>query len=366
MPSRSMTSSRKNIDHSIDDAELRALVQLRMLPRLTDPEINQLLQKTRAQDILAARPREDLERIQRRVDRAMKMIERDDVHVLTSRSPQYPGRLNFLNEERPPILFLKGRTELLTAESIAIIGARNSTEYGDSVAEMFATDLARKGLTIISGLARGIDGIAHQCALEAGGTTIAVLGCGIDVFYPPTNKRLQQRIADEGLLISEFAPGAGAHKRHFPQRNRIIALLGHGVLVVEAAVKSGTRITVQCALDYQQTVWAVPGPIGRAESHGTNEIIRDGGQIATCPDDVILGLPSFVQLTPIAYDISHQQPAEAHPVLDVLTALPLHVDDVARRCRRSVPDTLSLLLELELEGTVVQHPGKRFARTLRS
>src|SRR5688572_3997803 len=203
-----------------------------------------------------------------------------DVTLITDRDSRYPERLRILGELAPPKLYCRGNLDLLTPKrSIAIIGARDSTEYGDSVAELFATDLARRGITIISGLARGIDGIAHRSALAVGGNTVAVLGCGIDVIYPHSNQRLQEQIAEEGLLISEFGPGGPAMKHHFPQRNRIIALLGHGLVVVEAGLKSGTRITVDWALDHQQDVFAVPGPIGRVESEGTNQAIQDGAHL---------------------------------------------------------------------------------------
>lgn len=361
-----MMNSRRNTARKIDTAELRALLQLRMLPRLTDIRINQLLGKHTAQEIVTAYTPVS----ERRVDLALRMIERDEVDVVTSRCAAYPDSLRLLGDERPPILFLRGRKELLQSPGIAVIGARDSTEYGDAVAELFAAELARKGLVIISGLARGIDAIAHQAAFAVGGSTIAVLGCGIDVHYPKSNYRLQDRIAHEGLLISEFAPGEGAHPHHFPQRNRIIALIGAGVLVVEAGPKSGTRKTVDVALDHDRTVFAVPGPIGRWESQGTNEIIRDGGHIVTTPQDVILGLPSTLQIPVMVHTVVEETPVvvaseSARAVVATLGALPIHIDEIARRCKKSVPETLALLLELELEGHSTQHPGKRFSRTLR-
>ena len=294
-----------------------------------------------------------------------------DVTLITDRDPRYPRRLRILGELAPPKLYCRGNLELLTAErSIAIIGARDSTEYGDSVAEMFATDLARRGITIISGLARGIDGIAHRCALTAGGSTIAVLGCGIDVIYPHSNQRLQEQIAEEGLLISEFELGAPARKHHFPQRNRIIAMLGSGVLVVEAAYKSGTRITVRWALDHGQTVLAVPGPIGRAESQGTNEIIQEGGHLIISTRDVLEILhwtdsTAAEQSTevPGALDAAITDPG-ARAVFACVEATARHIDEIARRCSRTASETLLHLFQLELDGRVVQHPGKRFARKL--
>jgi DNA processing protein len=293
-----------------------------------------------------------------------------DVTLITDRDPRYPERLRILGDLAPPKLYCRGNLDLLTSNrSIAIIGARDSTEYGDSVAEMFATDLARRGITIISGLARGIDGIAHQCAFAAAGHTIAVLGCGIDVIYPHCNQRLQERIAEEGLLISEFEPGAPARKHHFPQRNRIIAMLGNGVLVVEAAHKSGTRITVQWALDHQQEVFSVPGPIGRAESQGTNGIIQDGGHLVTCTRD-ILEILHWTDAAPA--DSAPEADAVPTTIADpttravyaALDATARHVDEISRRCRMTAAEALLHLFQLELDGLVIQHPGTRFARTL--
>lgn len=287
-----------------------------------------------------------------------------DVNLVYDCDANYPGRLKYLGEFAPPRLFCRGNLDLLNPNrSIAIIGARDSTEYGDSVAQLFATDLARRGITIVSGLARGIDGIAHESALEARGTTVAVLGCGIDVDYPPRNARLQARIAQEGLLISEFTPGTPAFPRNFPQRNRIIAMLPNAVLVVEAELKSGTQSTVRWALDHGQTVFAIPGPIGRRESAGTNELIRDGGHIALSPRDILEAMQwSDAQLP----DCDDASPAIAdHSARAVYAALDLtgrHVDEIARRCRQSAAETLLRLLHLELDGQVRQHPGKRFSR----
>lgn len=294
-----------------------------------------------------------------------------DVTLITDRDSRYPERLRILGDLAPTKLYCRGNLDLLTPKrSIAIIGARDSTEYGDSVAEMFATDLARRGIAIISGLARGIDGIAHECAFAVGGDTIAVLGCGIDVIYPHSNQRLQERIAEEGLLISEFEPGAPARKHHFPQRNRIIAMLGDAVLVVEAAYKSGTRITVTWALDHDQPVFAVPGPIGRVESQGTNEIIQDGGHLVTSTRDILETL-HWTDARPFETSLGDDAHANvtdpaARAVLASLDATAQHVDEIGRRCGLAASDALLHLFSLELDGLVVQHPGKRFARVIRA
>jgi DNA processing protein len=290
-----------------------------------------------------------------------------DVTILNDRDADYPERLRRLGEYAPTTLYCRGNLELLNTRSIAIIGARDSTEYGDSVAEMFASELARHGITIVSGLARGIDGIAHMSALAVRGNTIGVLGCGIDVYYPHSNMRLQERVAEEGLLISEFPPGAPAHRHHFPQRNRIIALLADAVLVVEAGPKSGTRITVNWALGYGQDVFAVPGPIGRYESQGTNEICQEGGHLVISVRDILETMHWTEPEACAAAD--SEMPVDVgdpllNEVLSALDASARHIDEIGRRCRQSPADTLLHLLQLELDGLVVQHAGMRFARKL--
>ena len=361
-----MTSSRRNTAPDIDNEELRAIVQLRLLYHLEqDPNLNKLLANHSPKELIAER---NVRQLDRRVDRILQLIHQFDVDVLTSASPNYPQRLtDHLQELRPPILFLRGRSELLHTRGIGIVGARNSTEYGDSVAEMFATDLARHGFTIISGLARGIDSIAHRAALSVGGNTIAIMGCGVDVYYPPGNAALQDRIAEEGLLVSEFPPGATGHAHHFPYRNRIIALLGEGLVVVEASHKSGTRHTINWAVEHNGEVFAVPGPIGRRESEGTNEAIRDGATMITSVDDIFLKLTPVTPLQPLPDDVVQPLPSSSlqSEVYSTLDGLPTHIDDIARRCNQTAAQTLTVLMQLELEGYAVQHSGKRFSRTLR-
>lgn len=374
-------SWRRSTGPDSDAAELHALLRLRMLPALTDHKLTALLRQ-RAGSARAVVQHANAAQLgdaawhalnepanMARADRAVRMIERQHVGVITALDAAYPPRLRALGKHAPAVLFCRGNSALLTSDrSVAVIGARNSTEYGDSVAELFASELVRRGVTVISGLARGIDSIAHRAALDAGGNTIAVLGCGIDVLYPPNNARLQERIAEEGLLISEFAPGQPALPHHFPQRNRIIALLGRGVLVVEAGSRSGTRLTVDWALDHGVDVLAVPGPIGRYESQGTNEIIQQGGHLVVCVRDVFEVLHWHVaeaerrsESDDVALQIAD---TAARDVFAQLETVALHVDEIAARCGRTTMDTLTLLTQLELDGVATQHAGKRFARVV--
>ncbi len=372
-----MTSWRKSTDPDFDATELHALVLLRTLPALSDKRLSKLLSETTPRNIIdQASPASlgetawralDSVPVRGRVERAMQMIEKLAVTVLTIGQADYPPELYHLGDFAPPVLFCRGRHDLFDTRRIALIGARDSTEYGDAVAEMFATDLARRGVTIVSGLARGIDSIGHGSALAAGAGTIAVLGCGIDVDYPPRNARLQRRIAEAGLLISEFAPGEPALPHHFPQRNRLIAMLSAAVLVIEAGPRSGTRLTVDWALEHGCTVFAVPGPIGRHASQGTNEIIQQGAHLVVCARDIF---ETLHWSAPPAATVEETAPAEiadpaARAVFAFLEATALHIDEIARRCGRSSIETLGLLTQLELDGVVRQHSGKRFARVIR-
>jgi DNA processing protein len=245
------------------------------------------------------------------------------------------------------------------------VGTRRSTEYGNDVAEMLARDLTRYGITIISGLALGIDAHAHAGALEAGGKTVAVLGCGIDVLYPQRNARLQERLAGEGLLISEFAPGEPAMKHHFLQRNRLIAKLAGGVVVVEAGIRSGSHNTAGWAGNYGVQVFAVPGPIGRTASMGTNALIQDGARLVTSVRDILEELPWPVAPSTTSPENAPLQPTvtgAAARVFAVLGPVEMQIDQIARAAKCETAAVLALLAEPELDGLVRQLPGKRFLR----
>lgn len=277
-----------------DGAGLRALLLLRALPGIGDRRFTQLLADhgsaeaaLAAEDALgpAARARGD-RRILDRVARAAAVVERSPMAVLTPGHVAYPARLRELYDP-PGLLFASGSLALAGEASIAVIGSRRSTAYGRDATGFFAAGLARSGYHVISGLARGIDRAAHQAALDAGGRTIAVVGCGIDVPYPPEHARLQERIATEGLLLSEFLPGEPPLPHHFPRRNRIIAALSQAVLVVEAGPKSGAFGTVDHALDLGREVFAVPGPIGRESSAGTHRLIQEGASLVTAVPEIL-------------------------------------------------------------------------------
>lgn len=356
----------------MDREELRALLQLRSLPGLSDQRLRELLGSYGSARAVLRAPASELgkaaaargkDRVEERVERALHLLDRGEVELLVESDPRYPGRLLELNDP-PPLLFARGRLELLERPALAIVGTRRPTSYGRDAARALAAGVSEAGLVVVSGLARGIDGVAHHAALEGG--TIGVLGCGIDVLYPREHARLFEEVASAGLLLSEFPPGEPPRQYHFPQRNRLIAALALGVLVVEAARGSGSLITVDHALDLGREVLAVPGPIGRETSVGSNELIRDGAAIVLGVNDVL----SALGLAESGSGESGGASAPAPPTLSgaalrlwrVLDMEPRHTDELAVECGLSSSDALVRLLELELRGHARQLTGQRFVR----
>jgi DNA processing protein len=242
---------------------------------------------------------------------------------------------------------------------VAVVGSRRHTGYGADAATAIAGGASRAGVVVVSGLARGIDAAAHAAALEGG--TIAVLGCGVDVEYPRENARLQARIAGEGLLLSEFAPGTPALPFHFPRRNRIIAALARGVVVVEATAKSGSLITVDHALDLGRDVFAVPGPIGSDTSAGTNALIRDGARLVESAEQLLEEL-GLLPEQPILPPPPPAPLAGEAGIAGALSREPRHLDELAAVCGVTPAGALVALLELELAGKARQLAGARFVR----
>ena len=250
----------------------------------------------------------------------------------------------------PPVgLFVRGAADLAMLErpAVALVGARSCSSYGAQVARMLGRELAAAGLVVVSGMARGIDGEAHRGALEAGGATVAVLGCGVDRDYPASNAELARRIAGSGLIVSEYAPGVEPAPWRFPARNRIVAGLSQAAVVVEARERSGALITADLALEEGREVFAVPGEITSSLSAGTNALLRHGATAATCAADV---LESFGLGAPEA----PAPPAEAAPILE---RLPATADELVRALRMDAGALAALLMELELSGLVSEAEG---------
>lgn len=292
---------------------------------------------------------------------ALRTLRGDDsIHVLTPRTRSYPALLQDLRDP-PYALFARGRLELLDAPVVAIVGTRACTPYGVRLARRLAAGIAASGATVMSGLARGVDGVAHRAAGPA--RTVAVLGSGIDVAYPADHRALQDAIGREGLLLSEQLPGAPPARHNFPRRNRLIAALARAVVVVEAPAKSGALITARRALELGRSVFVVPGAVGNPVAAGANAMIRDGGTLVTSAREVLdgLGLP----LPPEGVD-EDLPPLELHGTgLALWRALgpePRHADDLAAEVGLDAHHGLASLLALEIRGHARQLPGLRFVR----
>jgi DNA processing protein len=279
---------------------------------------------------------------------------------------EFPAHLRPLADP-PERLWIRGSVAAEDALAVAIVGSRRATPQGLALAERLAGDLAVRGITIVSGLARGIDSAAHRGALEAGGRTIAVLGCGVDLVYPPENRRLAARIAERGAVLSQFAPGTPALAHHFPIRNRLLAALALGVVVVEAAEASGSLITAGHAGDLGREVMAMPGPAGAPSSRGAHRLIRDGAALVESWEDVVALLPERWRacVASPAAPSPGDAPADGDPLLELLGAEPTSIEELIERSGLSASRAAARLLALELDGRVRQLPGKRFVRAPR-
>ena len=287
--------------------------------------------------------------------------------LLIEGQPGYPVLLSAA-EGSPPVLSIRGHAHLLTKRCIGIVGARNASAVGIRFARDIARNLGGAGFVVVSGLARGIDGAAHTGALATG--TIAVVAGGIDVIYPPEHERLQAEIADRGLLVSEMPVGTRPLGRHFPRRNRIISGLSLGVLVVEAAPKSGSLITARFALEQNREVFAVPGSPLDPRCQGTNNLIRQGAVLTETIDDILAALSgsspplaepgeAMAGAAPAA-NMSEQELDRARRfVREKLGPTPVEVDELIRQCDLTAPILMTILLELELAGILARQPGNR-------
>jgi DNA processing protein len=308
----------------------------------------------------------------RAIDRArgeLEKIGRKAYTLLTLDSPGYPGYLREIFDP-PFVLYCEGDPEVLRNPAVAVVGARRPTPYGRAVAERLAGDLAGRGCVVASGLAAGIDACAHRGALKKG-RTVAVLGSGLDVPYPWENRGLHREIAGRGAVVTEFALGTPPLAEHFPVRNRIISGLSVGLVVVEAARKSGSLITAKLALSQDREVMAVPGNVTSELSAGPNGLIREGARPVASWEDVAEALPSPWRENLLARRDEKEENSRASLSRDerrLLEALPVDtavpVDELAERTGLPASSLLALLLGLELAGVVVQYPGKEFQRRM--
>jgi DNA processing protein len=305
--------------------------------------------------------------ILRQLELTMGWLAQAGNHLMTLHDAAYPPALSHIADP-PPLLYLKGRPELLAAPMLAVVGSRNATLQGKANAEVFAQALSGAGLTIVSGMALGIDAAAHQGALAGPGSTVAVIGTGADTVYPARNHALAQRIAAEGCIVSEYALGTPPLSANFPRRNRIISGLAAGVLVVEAAAQSGSLITAQAAAAQGRDVFAIPGSIHSALSKGCHKLIKEGAKLVESAADVLGELRvsplATMAIAPAARLDGNASPA-ARAVLGAMAHEPAHPDTLALQCALA-PGQLSLvLLDLELGGHVERLPGGLFQQIKR-
>jgi DNA processing protein len=295
-------------------------------------------------------------------EQELEKAKQDGVSIITADSPDYPERLR--NTPDPPLfLYVKGNLD--QGDSIAVVGTRKPTAYGMSVAKRIAAELAEAGLTIVSGLARGIDTQAHRGALKAKGRTIAVLGSGIDVAYPPENRELMREITQAGAVVSENPFGTQPEAGYFPARNRIISGLSRGTVIVEAAVDSGSLITAQYALEQNRKLFAIPGNIASPNSRGTHSLIRQGALLVEGGSDILRELGVATSCG------ERKQVRRSLPVLDtdeqaVLRCIqndPKHIDRIMKESGLTAGKLSAVLITLELKGLVSQVPGKQYVRS---
>ncbi len=292
--------------------------------------------------------------------------------MLVLDEPDYPEMLALL-EDAPPVISILGDAGVFQSRCVGLVGARNASANGQRMAEMLAAELAMAGLVVVSGLARGVDAAAHTGAMHTGRTIAAVAG-GLDQPYPPENVALQARIAENGAVVAEAPWGTAPQARHFPRRNRVIAGLSLGVVVVEAARHSGSLITAQLALDANRAVFAVPGSPLDPRSHGCNDLIRSGATLVAQAADVLEALPARPAATASRLPLGFAEPAALwdtppdpevdlaaarHQIVRLLGPEPTLIDDLARRCQLSASTLMAVLIVLEFDGIVETVPGHR-------
>ena len=308
-----------------------------------------------------------------KVNQNFELLDKNKITVITYQDDDYPEKLKNIYD-LPPFLYVRG--SLMKDDiNIAIVGSRRATTYGKYTTERISRELAQKGVTVVSGMARGIDSAAHRGALAARGRTIAVLGSGLDVIYPPENKILFAEIIENGAVISEFPMGTPPIAANFPSRNRIISGMSYGVLVVEAGEKSGSLITARLALEQGREVFAVPGSVETPASRGTNRLIKEGAKLIENAEDILEEIIPQLEKTKVLSDRLTSENEAKLPakeikltkiekqVADFIFDKRIHVDDIIAATNLSPADVLSTLMSLELKNLVTQHPGKYFSRT---
>ena len=294
-----------------------------------------------------------------KVEKILETLIKKQIHVITGDNSLYPAQLKEIAQP-PLLLFLWGNTELLKDEMLAVVGTRRPSHYGIYATQKIVSELIDYGFGVVSGLAKGIDSLAHQTALKNRGKTIAVLGCGIDIIYPSENRDLFRALVRDGLIVSEYPPGTAVHQAYFPLRNRIISGLTYGTLVIEASLKSGTLITAQAALDQSREVFAVPGPISSINSFGTNQLIKQGAKLVQSVDDI---LEEFTYLNLKSRSTEKERvrlTSKEELIYNVLVVEAADIDHLLNKTGLEFNEIYQYLLTMQLKGLVNKLPGGRY------
>lgn len=301
------------------------------------------------------------EEVKREIDR----IADAGARIIPFSGSGYPARLRMIADP-PPFLYIKGEMRDEDTRAVAVVGSRSASDYGIRITRDLCRDLASLGFTVVSGMARGIDGEAHEAALSAGGRTLAVLGCGVDVVYPPEHEKLYRRICQNGAILSELPVETPPFSYNFPARNRLISGLSLGVVVVEATEKSGSLITAGLALEQGREVFAVPGEAGASRSRGTHRLIRQGAKLVETVEDIVeeIAPQLLAGATAVTKKALPSLPAdvgmEARKIYGLITERPLQIDEVIEASGFSPAKVSEVLLDLEIRGFLKQLPGKKF------
>lgn len=301
------------------------------------------------------------------IDNLISTCEKRQIDIYAINDERYPKFLKEINDS-PPILFCKGKLEDKDNLGLAVIGSRRLSDYGKRITEKFAFELASMGITIVSGLARGIDSIAHNSALSAQGRTVAFLGSGLNIIYPPENKKLAERITNSGALLSEFYPDEPPKRENFPKRNRLISGMTLGTLVTEATLNSGALITASFALEQGREVFAVPGNITSKNSEGTNLLIKRGAKLVQTVEDILEEIRTFI---PLLKDLKKEKDlkeivdlSDSEQAIFNLLESPLFLDEIIIKSGMNVSRVLDILLQLEIKGFIEKFEG-RYVRRIR-
>ncbi len=308
------------------------------------------------------------------ISKHMLLLKKESIKLIRIIDKEYPLNLKSIFCP-PPVIYVKGEIKEIDQVAIAVVGARMATVYGKAMTQKLCKELAYSGITVVSGMARGIDSVAHQTMIESDGRTIAVLGCGVDIIYPPENKNLYRAISEHGAVISEFPLGTKPEKFNFPRRNRLISGLSLGTLVIEAGEKSGSLITANYALEEGREVFAVPGNVLSKQSSGTNNLIKRGeAKLVENAEGIIEELEPIVNS--IGKDLQKRIKSnnekiilsqEEQKIFDLLDeSIPTHIDKIlSESARKNLSNIFSLMLTLELKGIIKQLPGKNFIKLIR-